>query len=73
MQKISYFHLFIFNIQWILETPEQTGQTQLLIFVNLYQYAKYQFTMSIHFTDTVNFRIQRLAKPISEHAHTQNF
>ena len=30
---------------------------QLLIFVNLHHYAKNQFILSVHFPDTVNFRV----------------
>ena len=54
MQKISSFHLFILEIESILESWDKIGHTpfvtmanhkdfdQLLIFVNLYQHAKNQ-------------------------------
>ena len=32
---------------------------QLLIFVNLHQHTRNQFILSVHFSDTVNFRVQR--------------
>ena len=52
MLKISLFHQFIFKIQLILESHDQTFD-QLLIFVNLYQHAK----KSVHSSDTINFRV----------------
>ena len=52
MLKISLFNQFIFKIQLILESHDQTFD-QLLIFVNLYQHAK----KSVHSSDTINFRV----------------
>ena len=74
MQKLSIFHLFIFEIQSILDSRVQNGQThfwpcpsknfyQLLIFVSLYQHAKVQSIPSVYSWDAVNFRVQRLDRP----------
>ena len=61
MQKISLFHQFSFEIQSILESRTENGQTYifdwLLIFVNLYQIAKNQFIISVNSSDTVSFRV----------------
>ena len=72
MQKISLFHLFILQIQSILESHHQTGHihfwpcspprifNHLLICVKLYQHANIQLVASVFSWDTVNFRVQRL-------------
>ena len=62
MHKISLFYLFIFEIQSILESRDETGHIhfwpspsknfdRLLIFVNLYQHAKNQSISSVHSSD----------------------
>ena len=63
MQKISSFHLFILEIDSILESWDKIGHTpfvtmakqkafnQLLIFVNLYQHAKNQAICSDEMVD----------------------
>ena len=63
MQKISSFHLFILEIQSILESWDKIGHTpfvtmanqkafdQLLIFVNLYRHAKNQAICSEEIVD----------------------
>ena len=72
MQKISLFHLFVFEIKSILESCEQRPDwphpflmilsqkifDQVLSFVNLYQHAKNQLIPSVHSCNTVNFRVQ---------------
>ena len=58
MQKISLFHLFILQLQSILESRHQTGHTflamltlrffsHLLVYVNLCQHAKNQLILEI--------------------------
>ena len=37
--------------------PTPKNFDQLLIFVNLYQHAKNQFIPSVHFSDTVSFKV----------------
>ena len=73
MQKISLFHLFIFEIRSILEPCDQRREwphpfltmltqkifDQILIFVNLYQCAKNQLIPSVHSWDTIHFGVQR--------------
>ena len=70
-EKITLFHLFIFEIQSILESRDQTAapifdlappsppqkNNQLLIFDIMYQHVKNQFIPSVHSSVTVNFRI----------------
>ena len=41
----------------ILTTPTQKSLNQLLAFLNLYQHAKNEFIPSVHFWDSVNFRV----------------
>ena len=69
MQKINLLHLFISKIQSVLDSHDQNSQNQflsmptkkifdqLLVFVNLYQHAKYQFIPSVHYSNIVNFRV----------------
>ena len=64
--KNQFFHLFILQIQSILETCHPTFDypnpkifNQLLICMNLYQHAKNQLIPFVHSSDTVNFRVQR--------------
>ena len=76
MQKISLFHLFIFEIQSISEYHDHTCHNHfltmptpkifkhILICMNLYQHAKNQLIPSVHFSNKVNFRVQR---PNSQH------
>ena len=67
-KKISLFHLFIYEMQPILESYELSSQThlsmltpkifcQLLIVINLYQYAKNQAISSIYSGVIVNLKI----------------
>ena len=70
MQKISFYHLFILQIQSILESHQQLATpifdhahlikfNYLLICVKLYKHAKNQLTQSVHSWDTANIRTQR--------------
>ena len=68
--KSQLIHLFILQIKPILETCYKTGHTyfliiftpklfnHLLISLNLYQHAKSQLISSVHFWNTVNFRVR---------------
>ena len=78
--KIIPIHQCILKIQQILGTPQleghshflttatQKSQNQLLTFLNLYQHVKNQFLQSVHFLDTVNFRL-----PWLDNAHLKFF
>ena len=62
IQKISSIHKFNLKVtrtkrpcQFLM--PNQKSFSQLSAFLNLYQNAKNQFTPSVHFWDTVNFRV----------------
>ena len=62
MQKISLFHLFISEIQSILESHDQTGNTQnifdqLLNLMNLYQHSKNEAILSICSGEIVDLKI----------------
>ena len=71
MKKIILFHLFIFEIQSILESHDQTDHThfwqmsthtnfdQLLICVKLYQHEKNQLIPTVHSWNTISLIVQR--------------
>ena len=70
MQKLSLFHLFILQLQSILESSQQTGQTHLslptpeiinhhITCMNLFQSAKNKLISSVHSWDTLSFRAER--------------
>ena len=69
MQKITLFHLFILEIEPVLESHGKSGQThfltippqkfsnQLLNFMNMYRHAENPAITYFHFRDIVNFKI----------------
>ena len=69
MQKISLFHLFILQIQTILESRHMTSYTHfwptpnifnhLLLFIKLYQHAKNQLIPLVPSWDKAYFRVKR--------------
>ena len=56
--KVQDFRVLWTKRSWsFLTTPAQKSLSQLLASINLYQHGKNQFIRSVHFWDTVNFRV----------------